>query len=229
MKNNEKNEQVTEESYSLGELAGINKKIKSEDKRIQDLLAKEKINPSVRGEGNINDFLSKNIPGITVEKTSDENTLVDIHVNNPLKKIVVLLEEIKQQKAFSFTFRGSLGVMGVLLTLSIFGIFGGDKILCEKGLQTRIGTLKVLGITEETTDPTIPWTKAMIQKLFFITPTTLRQRVVLVNDRETPIHVLTLLTHRPELLNNLQVAITGNYNACSSTITLKNEQGIEPL
>jgi len=37
---------------------------------------------------------------------------------------VELLQDIKKQKAFSFTLKGSLGIAGVALALGMFGIFG---------------------------------------------------------------------------------------------------------
>jgi hypothetical protein len=169
------------------------------------------------------------IPGIEIHKTTDPDTLVDVHVNNPLKRVVQLLEEIKKQKAFSFTLRGSLGIMGVVLTLSVFGVFGGGQILCEKGLQTRTGTLRVLQLTEEVTDPDVTWSKAWFQKLFYLNQTTLRQRVVLLSPDEPPIHINTLVKHKLEDLHGREVIVTGNLNSCSSTLTLRNEQSVEEL
>src|SRR5436190_1901612 len=58
------------------------------------------------------------------DKNKDD--LLDVHVGNPLSRITKLLEDIKKQKAFNFTLKGSLGVMGVVLVLSVFGIFGGN-------------------------------------------------------------------------------------------------------
>jgi hypothetical protein len=84
-----------------------------------------------------------------VHPSKDKDELLDIHVGNPLRRITELLEDIKKQKAFSFTLRGSLGIMGVALAFSTFGIFGGSKLLCDKGTQSYIGTVKQLTYTEE--------------------------------------------------------------------------------
>lgn len=50
-----------------------------------------------------------------VSKIADDNTLIDVHIGNPLRRISQLLENIKKQKAFSFNIKGSLGLAGILL------------------------------------------------------------------------------------------------------------------
>src|SRR5256885_10402131 len=91
----------------------------------------------------------ENLPGISIEKTKDDNTLVDVHVNNPLKRIETSLKEIKKQKAFSFDIRGSLGLAGIAIALTTFGIFGGSHALCGKGIQSHLGTIKSLQLMDE--------------------------------------------------------------------------------
>jgi len=82
----------------------------------------------------ISSLVSKNT---TIEKTADENTLLDIHVGNPLQKIVGLLQDIKKQKAFSFSMKGSIGLVGVAVILATAGIFGSNKMLCDKGYSPK--------------------------------------------------------------------------------------------
>jgi hypothetical protein len=232
----DKPDQPIEESYTPEDLAVKNEALSvASDKNVVDRILKEEGSdfmpktPPAKTPTTSTHSILDHLPGIKVEKTTDDNTLVDIHINNPMRKIIALLEDIKKQKAFSFTLKGSLGIMGVLLALSVFGIFGGGQMLCDKGLQTRSGMLKVLTLTEEATDPSIPWTKAMLQKLFFLTPTTMRQRVVLISNNEPPIHLYTLITHKLDELNGQSVIVTGNYNSCSATLTVANEVSIEAL
>src|SRR6185437_3893622 len=61
---------------------------------------------------------------VTTAKTTDDSTLIDVHVGNPLRKITTLLEEIKKQKAFSFDIKGSLGIAGVVIVVAGLGVFG---------------------------------------------------------------------------------------------------------
>ena len=58
---------------------------------------------------------------VSVDHKVTQDALLDVHIGNPLRRITQLLEEIKRQKAFSFTLKGSLGIMGVALALSVFG------------------------------------------------------------------------------------------------------------
>lgn len=47
--------------------------------------------------------------------------------------------------------KGSLGIAGVALALGVFGILGAGNLLCEKGIQTQIGVIKVLNVQEKDT------------------------------------------------------------------------------
>ncbi|MDO8658298.1 MAG: hypothetical protein Q7K55_06155 [Candidatus Levybacteria bacterium] len=92
-------------------------------------------------------FLKSIFPtGTSIGKTEDKDTLIDVHVNNPLKRIVELLQDIKKQKVFSFSVKGSLGIAGIALVLTGIGIFGGTEAFCSKGAQSHIGTIKALQV-----------------------------------------------------------------------------------
>lgn len=176
------------------------------------------------GEGGIPSFLKSLIPtGTAIEKTSDENTLLNVHVGNPLRKIVSLLEDIKKQKAFSFTLKGSLGIMGVFLALSVFGIFGGGQILCDKGVQSYIGTVKELAYPEEFEIPVleIPIISQILPKQTVIT-----NRALLIASDNTAIHLLHPSFSLVPYLN-FPVVATGDYNSCSKTLHLKDKTSIE--
>src|SRR3989344_7304729 len=92
----------------------------------------------------IEKFISENI-----HYSKNKDNLLDVHIGNPLRRIAELLEEIKRQKAFSFTLKGSLGIAGVALALGVFGVLGSGRILCDKGIQTQIGTIKILSVQEK--------------------------------------------------------------------------------
>ena len=76
-----------------------------------------------------------------VHYSKKQDDLLDLHVGNPLRRITLLLEQIKKQKAFSFSIKGSLGIMGVALVAGTFGVLGVNNVLCDKGVQTRRGVL----------------------------------------------------------------------------------------
>lgn len=153
-------------------------------------------------------------------KTQDD--LLDIHVGNPLRKITKLLEDIKKQKAFSFTLKGSLGIAGVALALGVFGIFGGGQILCDKGIQTQIGTIKTLNIQDQDS-PVIP---AFSQFIDYFSSKQIRQRTVLIKNDLSAINLIgNNLTMQQ--YNNMNVIVTGNYDSCSQTLALTDATGLE--
>lgn len=157
------------------------------------------------------------------DKTQDD--LLDVHIGNPLRKITLLLEEIKRQKAFSFTLKGSLGLAGVALTLGVFGIFGGGQILCEKGVQSQIGTVNVLNVTEQ--DPVVPFISDVLN---LISEPSVHNRIVLIKNNET---VISLSPTSPIIqksltsYNNYSIIATGNYNSCNQNLTINNTNGVE--
>jgi hypothetical protein len=176
--------------------------------------------------------LSKLVTGKTkISKTTDDDTLIDVHVGNPLRRITELLEDIKKQKAFSFTLKGSLGIMGVVLTFSLLGFFGTTHALCDKGVQTHIGRIKVLGVTETEPDnlvARIQRTITYFSHLFTLPPdTSPRYRYILETPEHMAIHVsrgrdVTLSTFKDKA-----VYATGLYDSCSQELTVETPDGIE--
>ena len=160
----------------------------------------------------------------SIIKPSNDD-LIDIHVGNPLRKIVTLLQEIKQQKAFSFTLKGSLGIAGVALALGVFGVFGGGQILCDRGVQSQIGVIKVLNAPESLND-------SLITKILSIANGSgqSHNRVVLIKNDETVIGLTgkSLISNPSSLITNgYPVIATGSYNSCSQTLTIADDKGIQ--
>lgn len=154
-----------------------------------------------------------------------QDDLVDIHVGNPLHKITKLLEDIKKQKAFSFTLKGSLGVMGVFLTLSVFGVLGGGHLLCDKGIQTQVGEIRTLHALD-TDEAVIPVLSGFLD---YFMPRGQHSRVVLVKEDDV---VVRIPYHRNVSLKEFEgekVFVTGKYDACSQTISIKDLNSIEKL
>lgn len=157
--------------------------------------------------------------------SKNNNDLIDIHVGNPLQKIITLLEDIKKQKAFSFTLKGSLGIMGVFLTLSVFGVFGGGKILCDKGSQSHIGIVRILQI-EDTIPSQIPLLDPFLE---YFAPKQNYKRVVLIKNDSSVIKFSFVRNLDFSKFTNQFIIATGNYDSCGQTITLDNDKGIEIL
>lgn len=164
-----------------------------------------------------------------VSKTKNEETLIDIHIGNPLRRIADLLEDIKKQKAFSFTLKGSLGIAGVALALSLFGILGGNRLLCDKGTQSIIGTVKILKTSDVDESPTIlKKIKMMYQNLTSDTKTKIesKPRIILIKNDSTTIHLIGKLDLRKDISTQLVYA-TGQYDSYSQTLSITEESSVE--
>lgn len=163
----------------------------------------------------------------TVVHESDEDELIDIHIGNPLRKITELLQDIKRQKAFSFTLKGSLGIMGVVMVAGTFGVLGGTKALCDKGIQTKIGIVKVLHYQDpldETWLDYVPILNTILPKhtasrTIMFTPDNKIIRIKLPRNSLPPI---------PYTLNPVPYFATGNFDTCSQTISMESQDSLEP-
>lgn len=162
---------------------------------------------------------------IQISQTDDENTLVDVHVNNPLKKITKLLEEIKKQKAFSFTIKGSLGIAGIALVITSFGIFGGTKAFCTRGIQTETGTFKILKIADDHDAP-LPFID-QVKGLLWNVEKDPGNRMVLIKQNTDILHITRLSKADARKISGKKIYVTGEYDACSQTIALSDAQAVE--
>ncbi|CAN5185607.1 hypothetical protein BH09PAT1_BH09PAT1_1230 [soil metagenome] len=182
--------------------------------------------------GHRSQLLDKILPThLEIDHKVSQDDLVDVHIGNPLRKITAILEEIKAQKAFSFTLKGSLGIAGVILTLSVFGFFGGSKMLCDKGTQTLSGTVKQLSVV--TTPPQIPLLTSAINSFNYIVfhkdwPTG-EKRYILVNLRNASTIFLNGSLADISPFTNSVVYATGQYGSCSRTLKVKEPHAIEDL
>lgn len=162
------------------------------------------------------------------KSTDKDDTLVDVHVNNPLKRITQLLEDIKKEKAFSFNIKGSLGLTGVILVVTSFGIFGGTQVLCSRGEQAHIGTLTVLTLPEE---KPVTWVTRAQTIWDAMTGTerpakTNLPRLALVQQDEVVYRLVGLTSHK-NLLPGNRYLITGEVDACTQTITIKDPRALQ--
>jgi len=149
---------------------------------------------------------------LKVGKEDDDKTLVDVKVNNPLHKIVELLQEIKNQKAFSFSIKGSVGIIGVGAVLVVTGIFGGNKILCDKGVQTKIGQVRVLSFIQTTeVNPLKNKVLTLLGRPYQSTTTNL---IILIDGNQNTIQLTSNSQSYLVGLAGHDVVATGNFNSC---------------
>ncbi len=166
---------------------------------------------------------------VSVEHKTDDDTILDVKIGNPLRRITQLLEEIKKQKAFSFSLKGSLGVAGIAMVITTFGIFGGTKAFCSKGVQSHIGQLHQLQISNA------PDRSVIVERAMIIWDALTgndftrrnRKRVVLVKDDQSVITVSERVANLSLPSFQLPVIVTGDFDSCSQTITVNEINGVE--
>lgn len=167
--------------------------------------------------------------GFAIDHKADDSTLLDVHIENPLRRITTLLEEIKKQKAFSFNIRGSLGLAGVALTLGAFGFFGGTKALCSKGIQSEIGVIKVLNTVDSPSR--LPGFSTFFDVLTILQGKELdnkpTNRIVLIKNDSSVLHIPTKSFLSPLLLEGQKVIVTGEFDSCGNNLTVENAAGIQ--
>ncbi len=157
-----------------------------------------------------------------VHKGTDDE-LIDIHIGNPLRRITDLLEQIKRQKAFSFTLKGSLGLMGVALVAGTFSILGGSKILCDKGVQTKIGEVRELTY-KENSDLTLLHYIPFIESFL---PDRRIPRKILVDNSGKVIHLVAKNDVDFLIAHSSNKILTGNFDSCADTLTVDQQTAVE--
>lgn len=168
---------------------------------------------------------------VSIDHKVTQDALLDVHIGNPLRKITALLEEIKRQKAFSFTLKGSLGIAGVALTLSLFGFFGSTQLLCSKGTQTLSGTIKSLSVMDRPSQ--IPVLSTVINSANYVFfhkdwPTGTKRYILVDLKDATTVGLQGTEADMLAFLNQV-VYITGSYDSCARVLKVTQPHAIEEL
>ncbi len=175
-------------------------------------------------EGHVPSFVKENV-NISRDPIPEakKDDLINIHVGNPLEKITRLLEDIKKQKAFAFTLKGSLGIAGVFLALGVFGVFGSTQMLCSHGTQSKAGAIKILSF-QEVEKSKVPFLGKYIDDYF---PQSMHGRIVLVKDGNLVVSVPYSRNVNFGNFEDQNVIVTGSYNSCQQTLTVNNPSAVE--
>lgn len=184
---------------------------------------------SVTSSGGLQDYV-KDHSHFSSASGRTHDDLLDIRVGNPLARITQLLQDIKKQKAFSFTLKGSLGIMGVALVISTFGIFGGTRLLCNKGRQTQVGIVRLLGTPDEA-DYRWPLIEPVVEYYrSFMNPDRVdnkHPRVILQTGGNETIYIPYNKEVGIEAYNQQKVLVTGEYDSCSRTLRVDDLGAVE--
>lgn len=176
---------------------------------------------TISGTGNI---LSKLVQ---TEKGTDDETLVDIKITNPLHRISQILQEIKDHQATTFSFRFTIPIIALPIFLLVAFQLGRSETRCTELFVTKAGTIKTV---EMMIPQRISWFEDLVSVVPFIpTPTDtlmkVRRSLLLTSDNQT----ITIAQKAGIMVGpfeNQQVFLTGLYNPCSQVISLDSQQNI---
>jgi len=107
----------------------------------------------------------------------------------------------------------------------VFGLFGGSQLLCDKGIQSQTGTIKVLNMKEIYSKP-IPVISYLLE---LVSPPVkqIKSRTILVKNDGVTIYLPFSEKVNFSQYSENQVVATGNYNSCSQTLAIDDPTGIE--
>jgi len=168
----------------------------------------------------------------TVESDDDEN-LIDIKVNNPFKRIIELLKDIRRKQSTTFSLKFTIPLIALPVFLLTAFQIGRFQTGCTPTIVTKIGTVK--NITIDVPNEKVDLVASVLS--FFRTvpkvrtgvPLVAKERALLISPQG---ETLTIL-HTDEIglgpLEGRTVFLTGSYSSCSPVIALDSKQNITVL
>jgi len=163
---------------------------------------------------------------INASEGDDPETLIDIKITNPLKKIYELIKELKKKQSTTLSLK--LTIPLVALPIFLFAAFqlGRDQALCEQYFTSKTGIIKILDVEEAIE------TGGLLNKLRIRSPTShyeRKQRTIIIDSADNIITVLNQKQVNVGKYENTRVVITGTYSSCTDVITLVSENNITSL
>lgn len=178
--------------------------------------------------------------GVTIDKfihmdknATDDETMLDVKVSNPLHRITQLLQDIKNKQSTTVSMKFTIPLIALPIVLFLVFQLGRAQTACSPIFTTKTGTLKILTVQ-------VPTKKTgIISSLFSLFPrlpqltqppqpsplTQTTQSILLTETSDT----ITILHQPIPELNNFEdqeVLISGTYSACSQTLTLDSKENI---
>lgn len=114
--------------------------------------------------------------------------------------------------------------MGVAFALSLFGA----KMLCDKGIQTHVGTVRILAADNMETS-SIPFIGTFVDwyDYFFSINRRPKKRTVLVRRDNSTIHLVYAQDVNYKIYDTQYVYATGQYDSCSMTLKPSTQADVE--
>ncbi len=174
------------------------------------------------------DALSKALADVSEDKEGE--TLVDIKVHNPLKRITQILQEIKNHQTTTVSLRFTIPLIALPIVLFVAFQVGRAQSLCAQNFRTEQGRLQILTIKAPVNNQSV---LSLLLSFFPRVPSLSdpldlqsQVRTILVTPGNEVISIIHPEDVDPQPYVGQTVLLTGNYSACTQSMTLDDNSNI---
>lgn len=183
-------------------------------------------------------FIKSGILNVSENKTANDETLVDLKVTNPLRRITHILEQIRRRQSTVVDFKFTIPLIALpLFMLLAFSLGKAGGIACGDNVQTKLGLLYTLRTTSANhatglfanTKQTIATNLPFLAPLLGQVEQPLTNRQILIQRDNTALTIEN--PHKVELTayHTRQVFVTGKVNTCEQTIEVNDDSDVQLL
>ncbi|EKD99424.1 MAG: hypothetical protein ACD_22C00257G0004 [uncultured bacterium] len=167
---------------------------------------------------------------VSAKQTDDPETLIDIKVTNPLKKVYALLQEIKKHQSTTFSLKFTIPL--IALPIFLFAAFqlGKGQTVCKQVFTSKSGVIKNLSVEVPDTSTDVSVFSRIYRRLSPISQTTTKyvteDRSILLDVNGETINIVhpnkVLLTD----YEGKDVIVTGTYSSCTGVMSVVSEKNV---
>lgn len=169
-------------------------------------------------------------------KTQNDETLIDVKVTNPLRRISNILEQIKRRQATVIDFKFTIPLIALPVFMLVAFSLGksGGLAACGDNTQTKLGIIYMLKASAGAEDTLFQKTLKILTPLIsLISPTSLTNtqtsRTILIQRDNTALTIENPKNLPLASYQTRQVFVTGKVNTCKNTIGVDNDSDVQLL
>ncbi|MDP3941780.1 MAG: hypothetical protein Q8Q49_05750 [bacterium] len=184
-------------------------------------------------------FIKSSLLNITENTSANDETLVDVKVTNPLRRIAAILQQIKNKQSTVVDFKFTIPLVALpLFMLLAFSLGKSGGVTCGGNTQTRIGLFYTLRATGNNQAGIFDRTKqALATNIPFLAPVlanasgqkTSANRQILIQQGNSVLTVENPNNIDLSAYHTRQIFVTGRVNTCENTIEVDNDSSVQLL
>ncbi|MCL4352993.1 hypothetical protein M1615_00810 [Patescibacteria group bacterium] len=176
-------------------------------------------------------------PGIAqlfkTSDSSDDTTLVDVKITNPLHRITQILEQIKNRQGIPVSLHFTIPLLALPLVLFTVFQLGRAQTDCTPYFTSHVGILKSFKVLVPKQDSSISWQSLLAFLPVMPRPQSRNELVardwtLLLEENGDTVTVVKNPGLDVTSYENKRVIINGNFSACTHAIALDAPQNILP-